>query len=344
MSRIKSILKILLINGLFLLALLYIFEFFFSPFSDMPKNGIMLTGEEYTWGHKVRRNQLGYRERDFTNPKPDDVFRVIVLGDSLTMGMGLAESERYTHLTEKRLRKQFPERKIEILNFGMSGYPTVTERDDLLKHYEFVKPDLIVIGFCINDTQPKEQNWSIEQDKYYHSFMGKLITVSKKVMRRLGLNYIAKLTHQLYYQPLINVGKIPEWQTALQRTYEPESKEWQDFTQALQDIKNLSEKLQLPTPVFSVLNQGTYTDKPTYYSNPDKNLQQFLKWYEQAEHAAKKVGLNTYNHQQEIIEHVDDEILAVNKFDGHPSASLNRIYSDKLADVLTKIINTQSLR
>lgn len=338
MKRLKTVLKILLINGTLLLALLYIFEFFFSPFSDMPKDGVMLTGEEYTWGHKAHKNQLGYREREVKTPKPEGKFRVMVLGDSLTWGIGLTTDERFSHIAEAKLAAQFPNKDIEVLNFGMSGHPTTTERDELYRLYESIQPDLIVVGFCINDPQPKEQDWSAEKEHYQNTSMGKFVTFLKKGFRRVGLNYTAKLTHQLYYQPLINMGKIPQWQVALQRTYETDSKEWKDFTKALEDIKALSDKLQLPAPIFAVLNQGTYTDKPTYYSKPDENLLQFLKWYEQVETTARAAGFNAYNHQQEIINQIDNEILAVNKFDGHPSASLNRIYGEKLANTIKQIL------
>ncbi len=334
-DTIKTIIKILLINGFILLILLYLFEFFFSPFSDMKNSW---TTEEYTWGHEIENNQLGYREREITTPKPDDVFRIVVFGDSLTWGVGLAEQERYTAIAEKKLALQFPDKKIEVLNFGVSGYPTTKERDDLFQHHKTLSPDLILIAFCFNDPQPKGQDWSVEYEKYQTSFLGQLVTFSNKVLVRLKLNYTAQQIYHLYYGSLIRIGKIPVWQTALQRTYEPTSKEWQDFIQALQAIKNLSDKLDLPAPFFAVLNQGTHKDKPTHYSKPDKHLQQFLKWYDQAENAAQSIGFNTYNHRQEIIEQIDHEILTVNKFDGHPSKSLNRIFGDKLSEKLMPVI------
>ncbi len=98
----------------------------------------------------------------------------------------------------------------------------------------------------------------------------------------------------------------------------------------------MSDEMKLPAPIFAVLNQGTYTDRPTDYSNPDEELKIFLQWYHQAEEAASKAGFKAYNHEKEIISQLSNEILAVNIVDGHPSKGLNQIYAKKLFDVIAQ--------
>src|SRR5262245_54386272 len=41
----------------------------------------------------LRTNSLGFRGRDLARRKPDDVTRVVCLGDSVTFGLGLAREE-----------------------------------------------------------------------------------------------------------------------------------------------------------------------------------------------------------------------------------------------------------
>ncbi len=65
----------------------------------------------YTWGHVVVNNRHGFRERDFVVPKPQGVFRIMVLGDSLTWGQGLGVKERYTNLPEYSLRQSLPAKR-----------------------------------------------------------------------------------------------------------------------------------------------------------------------------------------------------------------------------------------
>ncbi|GAK51909.1 hypothetical protein U14_03155 [Candidatus Moduliflexus flocculans] len=340
MSMTKKILCIILINSASIMLILYGFEFFFSPYSDLPVNGYV-KGERCTWGHVVKNNKYGFRERNFETPKPEGVYRIMVLGDSLTWGAGLAIEERYTALTENMLNQAFDDRRFEVLNFGIAGGPTVKERDILLKFKNIVQPDLIVVGFCLNDPQPKEQNYSVERDQLRKSPTGSVIHIITDLMRRAKLSYLSGLISDAFYSFAEKNGSIPTWRDAIARTYNPQSAEWQEFISALETIKNTSDELSLSAPIFAILNQGTFPDRPTDYSNPDEYLTQYLEWYHQAEKAAQNIGFLSYNHEYEIIHQLKNHILAVNILDGHPSAGLNRIYAEKLFSVITEKIIQQ---
>lgn len=329
MQKARKLLIVTLVNIALITLILYGFEFFFSPYANLPANGF-IRGELYTWGHLVTNNKHGFRERSFEIPKPPGLYRVMVLGDSLTWGAGLTPEERYTAIAGKLLNNAFDDREFEVLNFGISGGPTTLERDLLLHISNAVNPDLIVVGFCLNDPQPKGQNYSIEREKLRASKVGRIINQLSDTMHTAGLPYVGKLLNKIFYLLAEKRGLIPTWQQALNRTYKPQSREWREFTHALEDIKMASDELSLPPPIFSILNQGTYNDKPTSYVAPDENLKQFLHWYHQAEKAAKKIGFSSYNHEYEIAHNLENESLAINIVDGHPSANLNRIYGEKL--------------
>jgi len=337
MNIAEKTLFIILINLASVTFVLYGFEFLFSPYVDLPVNG-KFEGDRYTWGHLVKNNKYGFRERNFKNPKPSDVYRVMVIGDSLTWGAGLAVAERYTAIVEKFLNKAFNDRRFEVLNFGVSGGPTTTERDVLRKYVRAVDPDLIVVGFCFNDPQQKDQNYSVEREKLRNSISGRTIDGMSRFMRYMGLSYVSELLNNVFYKLAEMLGLIPTWQSALQHTYEPLSGEWQEFIQALRDIKSISGELNLPSPLFLILNQGTFTDKPTDYNDPDDNLKRYLQWYHQAEKAAENIGFIAYNHEYEIAHQLNNESLAINILDGHPSENLNRIYGEKLYQKIAEII------
>src|SRR3990172_85594 len=120
MKRSKKIFSILLINIVLITFFVYSFEFIFTPYPDLPVNG-HVNGEWYTWGHLVKNNKHGFREKDFSYPKPPGTYRIMVLGDSFTWGEGLAVQERYTAIAEKLLNEHFDDRKFEVLNFGTRG-------------------------------------------------------------------------------------------------------------------------------------------------------------------------------------------------------------------------------
>lgn len=336
MKKIKEWALIALFNVFSIAAILYGVEFLFSPYRGLPKDGIY--GEErYTWGHLVETNRFGYRERDFETPKPAGVYRVMVLGDSFTWGQGLAVEERYTAIAEQLLNRSSTGMKFEVLNFGVPGASTTMERGILRKYIDAVQPDLVVVGFTLNDTQPKEQDYSVEREALDQSG-GWIVRGLSHRMYYLGLPFLATSLQQAFYTSFERSGKIPGWETALQRTYVESSEEWQAFAGALEDIKWITDHRNLPPPVFAVLNQGASTQQPSDYGNPDETLELYLKWYHQAEQAAAQAGFRVYNHEQEIAAQLSDEALAVNPIDNHPSANLNRIYGQKLFETIQSIL------
>jgi len=289
-------------------------------------------GYRYTWGHKVVENRYGFREKDFEVPKPEGVFRIMVLGDSFTFGQGLAAVERYSHKLETLLRQGHPQRHTEVINFGVKGAPTTEERDILQEHVDAVDPDLVVVGFCLNDPQPNSQGYSVEKEKL--EFLLKMTLWP----RRVGFPRTAVLLNASFDRLLENTGLVPPWQVALQRTYEPDTQQWQEFVTALRDIKSICDKRGLPPPIFITLAQGTSATRPTDYGNPDEELKIYLKWYRQAENAAREAGMVAVNVVEEFAQQMADEPMGVNPLDTHPSAKCNRIYARKLQELVSPIL------
>jgi lysophospholipase L1-like esterase len=339
-KKIFRIVAIVAFNLATIVAILYGFEFLFSPYRRMPKDG-WFGDERYTWGHLVVKNHFGFREREFDIPKPDGVYRVMVLGDSFTWGVGLAEEERYTAIAQSLLEGAFPGRKFEILNFGSPGLSTVDEKDRLNKYIDQVDPDLIVVGFTLNDTQPKSQDYSIEREELDQRG-GDLLRKFTYQLYRFGLRFVAEIARKAFYTPFEMRGVIPTWEVALDRTYAENSDEWKAFEQALYAIKSTSEKRGLPGPVFLVLNQGTSTSQLTDYGNPNEELKLYLRWYRQAEQAAEQLGYVVFDQEAEIAERLTDEPLSVNPLDAHPSAKLNQIYGEKLYQAIAQLLDQTS--
>jgi lysophospholipase L1-like esterase len=328
LKKVRDFFLILLFNIVMIAGILYGFEFLFSPFRRLPQNGIF-NGKQYTWGHLVENNRYGFRERDFETPKPAEVFRIMVLGDSFTWGEGLAVEERYTNIAEGLLNNASLGIHFEVLNFGVRGASTEQERRLLRNYLKVVQPDLIVVGFGLNDTQNNEMDYSIEREQL-DARGGKYVREFTHSLYNIGLPFIAESLRGAFYGMYERRGVIPSWEIALGRTYDPSSDDWKTFLHALAAIKQMSDFNELPEPIFAVLNQGSSTTQPTDYGHPDKSLQQYLKWYHQAEQAAGDAGYLVYNHEQEIATQLNHEPLSINFMDAHPSAHLNRIYGEKL--------------
>ncbi|MDB3906536.1 SGNH/GDSL hydrolase family protein, partial [Crocinitomicaceae bacterium] len=93
-----------------------------------------------------RTNRFGMRDKSYAVSKPKDVFRIAVVGDSYSMAAGVKEGESFHSLVEKKFNKHG--KKIEILNFGVSGYGMDQYITVLKDHLWKFEPDAIIIGFC----------------------------------------------------------------------------------------------------------------------------------------------------------------------------------------------------
>lgn len=99
---------------------------------------------------QFRINAQGMRaDRDYPEQKPPGVRRVVVLGDSYTMGYEVAEPQCYARVLERDLKSRGD--SAEVLNAGVSGYSTAEAYLRLTREMLAYHPDVVVIGFYGND-------------------------------------------------------------------------------------------------------------------------------------------------------------------------------------------------
>jgi len=359
-SKSKSFFFFVLINTVSILFVLYLFEAFLrvsDPQREIQKNfnqgnrGVKINREGWgvldgrvvsSWGVPVYFNDLGinglsFRQKPFEIPKPKKVFRILVLGDSFSWGVGIREENRYSNLLEKLMNSRYKFKKFEVINLSILGFSTVEEKELLIRVKDIVEPDLIIVGFCINDPKRGPQSSSPERDNFKRNIERRFGPILK-FMSKIGLKEFSNLIGRTVWKfaELINI--IPTWQEVVDRAYNPKSKEWNDFLKALRDIKDISDGMGLPPPIFAVLNHGTSTANPTNYNKPDKELRLYMKWWHQAERAAKKRGFLTCNMEEEIKRELPNTPLGVNKWDNHPSEKLHEIYARKIFPLVCGII------
>jgi len=103
----------------------------------------------------VRINALGFHDTDFSREKPDGELRILALGDSITMGYGVTYDETFSAALERRLGSiDSTHKSFQVINAGVHGYSTYHERVLLERSFDLA-PDLILVGFCLNDvTEP----------------------------------------------------------------------------------------------------------------------------------------------------------------------------------------------
>ncbi|MBI5527329.1 MAG: SGNH/GDSL hydrolase family protein [Deltaproteobacteria bacterium] len=101
-------------------------------------------------------NALGFRDREVGVPKPRDVFRVAVLGDSVAAGEHLSIDHTLARQLERRLRELvvLPGRRIEVMNNAVRGYDVIQSEANLHHKVLPLEPDAVVYVFFTNDFVP----------------------------------------------------------------------------------------------------------------------------------------------------------------------------------------------
>jgi lysophospholipase L1-like esterase len=126
--------------------------------SANPLRGYELTpnASGYAWRTHVQVNSHGMRDRERRVGR-GDAPRVAVIGDSVTFGSGVAPADRFTDRLEALLAQRLGE-AVEVLNLGVGGYDTLQEVATLEDVGLRFAPDLVLVGYCVNDTGDNSPN------------------------------------------------------------------------------------------------------------------------------------------------------------------------------------------
>lgn len=97
-------------------------------------------------------SEFELEDRRFTVDKPEGTRRVLFLGDSGTFGSGVAVTDTFTRHLDARLRQEFPNRKFEVMNFGVPGFAPTESFELLRSRLVRLQPDhVFFVFFVAND-------------------------------------------------------------------------------------------------------------------------------------------------------------------------------------------------
>ena len=103
-------------------------------------------------GQPLQTSSRGLRDREYPLAKPEDVFRIVGLGDSVMFGWGVAQDEPFLEVLERRLAVEGdPAVGYEVLNFAVPGYNTAMEVATFEHRALAYEPDLVIVSFVQND-------------------------------------------------------------------------------------------------------------------------------------------------------------------------------------------------
>jgi lysophospholipase L1-like esterase len=115
----------------------------------------------------MRINAQGLRDDRDYGPKEAGVTRILMIGDSFTMGVGVDLDQTFIKQLESALNAGTVRKRVEILNAGVSGYSTAQEARFLQAYGFAFEPDVVVLGFFVgNDVAENGGTPSIVEDGY----------------------------------------------------------------------------------------------------------------------------------------------------------------------------------
>ena len=153
-------------------------------------------------GVEIKTNSLGIRaEKDYVLPKPAHTKRILVLGDSITMGWGVEFKDTYASRLEDLLNKNLSQ-YFEVINAGVGNYNSICELA-ALKKFLNLEPDLIILGFYINDLENTPYLYRLSYLAKKYSFLYAFLSA-----RVINIKY--NFSYQKYYSMLYNDKKLKQ--------------------------------------------------------------------------------------------------------------------------------------
>jgi len=113
--------------------------------------------EAFLQGVSIRTNELRMRDKPRTETPARDTRRLLVLGDSITLGWGVPQDRTYSAVLEARLAEHGGGR-YEVLNAGVGNY-TLSR---MVGYYDFalrrLDPETVVLAFYLTNASGEQES------------------------------------------------------------------------------------------------------------------------------------------------------------------------------------------
>lgn len=97
-------------------------------------------------------NSLGMRDLEPRRDPDGELRRVVVVGDSVSFGLGVEDDEVWPRLLEQRLDEGGGP-PVDVLNLSVSGYSSRDEARLLEHRAPELRPDLVILAYFLNDPE-----------------------------------------------------------------------------------------------------------------------------------------------------------------------------------------------
>jgi hypothetical protein len=266
-------------------------------------------------------NSQRFRDFEYPQAKGPGVFRILVAGDSFTFGKGVAFDDSYPKRLERALNYfGDPGRTVyQVLNAGVSQRSTPEELELARSRAEIFNPDLIILGYCLNDAEDWQDPGGIQALRArYHQH---LFTPPEGFW---GLFYRHSAVTRLVVRRLFNT-RAPARQIAYYRSlYREGYSGWRRTRDALKDLGAFARERGIPAVglIFPLFSFGLGDDYP------------LAAVHQQVQRAMGDAGLPLLDLREAYRDLSRLRLEAIPYADPHPSEIGHRIAAEALLSFL----------
>jgi len=132
-------------------------------------------------------NSAGWRDYPHMAEPDPDTIRIAAIGDSFTFGLGMSLEKTWPKQLEQIFQSR-GNRSIRVYNFGVMGYDTIQETELLRTRVPAYEPDLIVVGYCLNDIGIfSREGAEVKHFRGYHDFLRTHISFLDRILEHSKL-------------------------------------------------------------------------------------------------------------------------------------------------------------
>lgn len=297
-----------------------------------------------THGFPVHINSLGFRERNFSAIPSKNTYRIIVIGDSQTFGVGVKEGERLTEFLEKLLENEYSEINFEVLNCGVPGFSLWNYLPMLNFLSQVIQFDQIILAFSANDIDIR---YPINAEPFFkrvtHSrqrlIINPLLLTNLKT-NKVPLGPIKKET----YSSQIPSLALTRWiEKRLKSSYIAdkliftESPKMPQFITNFNLFRKVTDNLGLPPPIAIYLIRGFLEPEKNNFRNPSGDIKRMLTinwWFQKFEDQS---GLIFADAAPYFISEASGKSLQVSKWESHTNSFGHRLWATALKAKIKEI-------
>lgn len=292
----------------------HITRYMYRDITTTGDNGSYFARKWRSQDGKSHYNSWGRREVEFDEVAPENTYRIVAIGDSITYGQGIPVEERFTNRLASALAGS--EIQFQVLNFAKSGmnFPHhIREVKRVLK----LNPDFILLQWFVNDLESD----SVRKDRpSYHN-----LAPTRKLHYRWHAESAQYYVLNSGWHALQRyMGTVGSYEDYMNKWFlDPNSKASKDALGKFKRILNIASSQDIPIGVVLVPSLRAYLTKDYPF---DYLHERFISVCIENDvpYVDLREDFNPFGK--------DIRSLLVNKYDAHPNGFANEIIANQIME------------